>query len=177
MKKIQQPERVPRPQIEVTSEIIEKACHRNVHRCMIADALRAHFPQATAIVVDMLGIRFSDPEKGVRYFYPTPPIAQQALVGFDMGKVIPPFTLRLKGGQVASMVARRGGETPKQVHKFGRRKYTVKKEPNGGMVAEVVGGKLPPHRVPPHPSRSGMREFGVKNFSGDFVRGWVDKEP
>jgi|SRR6516162_8238504 hypothetical protein len=175
MKKIQQPNRVPRPKIPVTAEIIDKACQRNSHRCMIADAIRSYLPNASAIVVDMIGIRFSDPEKGLRYFYPTPMSAQAALVGFDMGKVIPPFVLYLKGGQVASRTIRNVEGKLRQVHKFGRRKFTAEKEANGGTVTEIVGGKLPPHRTPPHPSRTGLREFGVKNFSGDFVKGWVDK--
>jgi hypothetical protein len=173
MKKLTVPARVPRPKFEVTTEIIQKACRANKHKCMIAEAIRAAIPEATNIAVDLIGIRWSDPAKGIRYFYPTPPSAQNALVHFDMGHLIPPFTIRLKGGQIGTMTVTKGKKT-KQIHNLGRRKFTATREKNGGTVLEVIGGKLPPHRVPKHPSHHSMRHFGAGDWTGDHVKGWTE---
>jgi hypothetical protein len=145
---------------------------------MIADAIRVAVPTATNISVDLMSIRWSDPEKGFRYFYTTPYNVRDALLGFDLGKVIPAFAMQLRGGQVTSMrftENTKEGKKLRQVHKLGKRKLTVSKEQNGAGVTEIVGGKLPPRRLPPHPSHNSLRRFGMKDWSGEYVKGWTEK--
>src|SRR5262245_57512785 len=72
----------PRGLVRVTDELIETALPKNSEHCMIADAVKIAFPGAKGVSVDLATIRFSDPEKGLRYIYLTPRIAQTALVEF-----------------------------------------------------------------------------------------------
>lgn len=90
----------PRLRVELTSEGIEAAKQRDSSHCMIAEAVKAAFPGAAYVSVDLQTIRFSDPEKHLRYTYLTPRSAQIALVNFDQGREPEPFAFRLSGGQV-----------------------------------------------------------------------------
>jgi hypothetical protein len=67
---------------------------------MIADAVKAAYPEAKHISVDIQTIRFSLPEKGIRCTYLTPRTAQIALLNFDQGQAPAPFRFVLRGGQV-----------------------------------------------------------------------------
>jgi hypothetical protein len=78
--------------IEVTQEAIVFACKASDSQCMIANAIRASEGR-TRIEVDLATIRWT--EKGKRRTWLTPPVAQRALVAFDQGDEIEPFTLRL----------------------------------------------------------------------------------
>ena len=142
---------------------------------MIAEAIRHQIKGATTISVDLMTIRYSIPEKGTRYIFHTPRTAQIALMNFDAGKPLPPFEFLLKGGQAVSIVKRVRG----QVHNFGKRKISVRKEDNGGIVTETIGGKSPPKMMPPHPSHNSIRKFGLGGFTtkqGKRVLGWVEGE-
>jgi hypothetical protein len=160
----------PNIDIHVTAEIIKTACHRRSRHCMIADAIRNHIPSATNIEVDLMTIRYSMPERGLRYIFHTPRKPQMALIHFDRGRCPVPFKFRLHSGHIVSM---RTGD--KQRHNFGRAKMSVKKQANGGTETVIVGGKPPP-RLPPHPSHNGIRRFGLGGFTGgdgSEVLGWT----
>jgi hypothetical protein len=140
---------------------------------MIAEAIRKQVKGATTISVDLMTIRYSDPKKGLRYIFHTPRTAQIALMNFDEGNPIPSFSFRLRGGQVVTMVTRdRAGE--KQRHNLGKRRTLLRKEPNGGIVTETIGGKSPP-KLPPHPSHNSIRKYGLGGFTGKHVLGWTDR--
>jgi hypothetical protein len=157
---------MPAPKIEVTNEVIHSSCQRNARHCMIAQAIRQRFPKAVNISVDLQTIRWSDPEKRLRYTYLTPPRAQNELVRFDMGtEGIKPFSFQLRGGQATSMVVAK-----KRAHKLGQRSQTVTKSgPGQSVVAQTVGGKPPPLGTPRHASHNTLRTFGLRGFTAGFV--------
>lgn len=90
----------PQLKVELTREGIDAAKERDSSHCMIAEAVKTAFPGAAYVSVDLQTIRFSDPEKHLRYTYLTPRTAQIALVNFDQGRTPEPFAFRLGRGQV-----------------------------------------------------------------------------
>lgn len=95
--------RSPKTDIIISREIIEDAVKGDSSHCMIAEAIRDRYPNASAIAVDLQTIRFSDREKRLRYTYLTPRIVQLAIVRFDQGLDQDPFQFSLRGGQVTVM--------------------------------------------------------------------------
>jgi hypothetical protein len=169
----------PKNKIQVTNDIIEAACQGNRRHCMIAEAIRNQIKGATTISVDLMTIRYSMPERGLRYIFHTPRTAQIALMNFDAGKPLEPFEFRLRNGQAVSIVKRIRGGIREQVHNLGKRKVSAHKEENGGIVTETVGGKSPPKLMPPHPSHNSIRKFGLGGFTtkkGKHVLGWVEAD-
>ena len=73
---------------------------RNSSHCMIAEAVRASGPWASAGMVDLQSIRMTDLERGLRYSYLTPRLAQLALIKFDQGEKPKAFKMELAGGAV-----------------------------------------------------------------------------
>jgi hypothetical protein len=63
----------------------ETAVRADSGGCLIADAIKAQYPQFSSVVVDMATIRITDREAGLRYCYLTPEPAQQVLLWFDQG--------------------------------------------------------------------------------------------
>lgn len=90
----------PRVTIEVTQEIVDASTRRDSSHCMIAEALQRAVPKAQYISVDLATIRFTDMSAGRRYVYLTPRVAQEALLAFDQGEKIEPFTVRIQGAHV-----------------------------------------------------------------------------
>ncbi len=84
---------------KITQHEIDTAVKRDSHHCMIADSIKAKFPEAKYIHVDLQSVRFSDFKTGKRFKYFTPPEAQVALLRFDQGKEVAPFTMKLKEGK------------------------------------------------------------------------------
>ncbi len=99
----------PRVRLDVTQEIIDTSCRADSSHCMIADAVREAAPWARNVTVDIQTIRFSDPERDVRYVYLTPRIAQLALLDFDAGIPSEPFSVILQRSQAHVSWMRRGG--------------------------------------------------------------------
>jgi hypothetical protein len=90
--------------ISVSKKHIENGVIKDSHHCMIADAIKERHPKAQYVLVDLQSIRWSDPDKGERYTYLTPPLAQSALLRFDQGdKAIDPFAFTLKQPTVRGM--------------------------------------------------------------------------
>ncbi len=90
----------PRLMISLTEDIIQNSKQRDSSHCMIATGVRAAFPEALRVAVDIQTIRFSDPAKSLRYTYLTPRVAQEAIIDFDQGVTPEPFTFQLRQGQV-----------------------------------------------------------------------------
>lgn len=82
--------------IKVTKHHVSEAIRKNSHHCMIAEAIKEQVEGAQQIMVDLQSIRWTDARLGVRYFYFTPPQAQQALLKFDKGEEVPQFDLELR---------------------------------------------------------------------------------
>lgn len=82
--------------ITITAEDILLAVRKNSHRCMIADAIKRDVSGANRVVVDLQSIRWTDEKEGIRYFFFTPPVAQEALLAFDQGLPVQPFEFELR---------------------------------------------------------------------------------
>src|SRR5712671_3340536 len=97
-----------RPTIKVTKEHIANSTRNDATHCMIAEAIRAAMPWAKYISVDTQAIRISSPGESLRYFYLTPLRVQKALLGFDRGETVSPFSFWLKDKPIVHPM-RRGG--------------------------------------------------------------------
>lgn len=137
--------RAPRVTVQVTKEIIEAAEKRDSSHCMIAEAVKSAVPGATGVSVDLQTIRFTDPNRNLRYVYLTPRPAQVALVSFDQGIHTAPFSMVLRAAQVVRAGAgNRGatkGKTPPMPE--GTKKELVTRG-SVSRVPAVVGGAAPP---------------------------------
>jgi hypothetical protein len=107
--------------ITVTKANITNGRAKDSHTCMIADAIKAACPNATYVRVDLQTIRFSNPAKGKRFLYLTPPLAQQNLLKFDLGKPVKPFSFSLNAPQTRAVhknqtnsYERRGEKRPRR---------------------------------------------------------------
>lgn len=154
-----------RTKIPVDEDLIEAGIKKDATYCIIAEAVRRALPEATGIRVDLATIRWSDPDKGVRYIYLTPLAAQQMIVDFDQGygtDRLKPFMMRLKDFQAipmrtaaakrqASGVGKGNGE-PK------RRKVRIKSDGS----AEIIGGRAMPVADARSPER--QRRYGARQL-------------
>ncbi len=104
---------------------IARAARKDSHRCMIADAIQHQIPHAKYIIVDTQSIRFSDVKRGTRKIYLTPPSAQKALLAFDAGRSVQPFTFTMSQGLTRTMRVRQGNYTP---YPRKRRRASAKKK-------------------------------------------------
>jgi hypothetical protein len=155
--------RSPKLTVEVTQEIIDRACRNDKHRCMIAEAVKKQLPEAQRVSVDLTSIRWSDPDKGVRYLYLMPMSGQRALIQFDKGEKIGPFKFRLKSAHVTSMIVG-GRDNPKRAHAFGRRKpVRTPKDIREGTTGDIIGGT----RMPTNIIGKG-RQYGTRTYTSLF---------
>jgi len=156
----------PRATIQVTQKHIDMATPRNSGHCMIADAVKAAFPRAQSVAVDIQTIRWSDPAKRQRYVYLTPRSAQVALVRWDQGITTEPFSFKLKGAQiirVAKPKASTAGNTESPIPRRARlhsRHGESSQTDHHASPPEVIGG-----RAPPRVSYNNRREFGLRAMS------------
>jgi hypothetical protein len=129
--------------VNVTQPIIDRSEQRNSDHCMIADAIRAALPDAKAVSVDLMTIRFTDPAKRQRYIYLTPRSIQLALIHFDQGDHAEPFTFQLKNP--VQVVASGGRQTLPNGKKANpsRKVQGVTKVSGGTARPTKLGGALP----------------------------------
>jgi hypothetical protein len=147
--------RIPTVNLTLTEELIRDAIPRDSSHCMWADAVKAAVPGARSVSVDLQTIRFTDPEKPLRYTFLTPRLAQSNLIDFDQheGQASDKFIqkwagahVQLKGGQVtkaalkSSHARTRGeGSVPDRAE---LRAPTANHSPR--HVPDKIGGRTPP---------------------------------
>jgi hypothetical protein len=100
---------VPRIEFTIDQDTIDRSAARDSAHCMLSEALRQARPNAKNINCDLAHMRFTDPEKNLRYTYLTPRAAQIALIYFDRGIMPKPFRVRLRD---AAVITRTRGGTP-----------------------------------------------------------------
>jgi hypothetical protein len=174
--------------IEVTAENINQACKKDSRHCMIAEAIATQFPGVRNISVDMMNIRWSDPATGWRYIYMTPKPAQKALIHFDMGLDVQPFSFQVRSGIATPMIIGTG-KNRKRAHKVRESKITkvtdktsvqsvgsrsvpmcVKDAPAASKRAPATVGKNSGGRPKEwHPSHHSLRRFGMLGFTEGFM--------
>lgn len=166
--------RPPRIDFQVTQKHIDDAVPRDSGHCMIADALRDAYPQATYVSVDLATIRFTDESAGFRYIYLTPGYAQKALIDWDAGEKPEPFRVRQNCSQVTlTGSARKRRKTEREEEE---RTDAFLIQPRGGsgqgstVPAKAGGRALPKGELSGSAVRDGRekrgqrREFGVRRF-------------
>jgi hypothetical protein len=159
--------RAPKLKLDVTQAIIDASCRRDSSHCMLADAIEVAVPEAKNISVDLQTIRFSIPRTRLRYVYLTPRPCQVAIVEFDQGSPVQPFTVRLRGGQVTPMNAsHRSGGRPSRAGTSKRQKVQNMVPSDGNCVPNTTASKAPPLQKTkgsdiPFARR---REFGVRQL-------------
>jgi len=161
--------KIPHPKIQILEEDINKACRRDHRNCMLVLAIKRQLPNVEKVTVDLMTIRFSDPEKGLRFVYHTPQSGKEALAHFDQGDIVKPFGMRLGSGHATSL--KKGGQ---RIHKFGLPSMEIKNRPTstGGIErTDTVGGTTAPVQRPRHPSHSSVRVFGYRGWTS----GWEFK--
>ena len=155
------PKRAPRGKVDILQEHIDEGIRRNSSYCAIAEAVKLAFPQASKVSVDLQTIRWSDREKGLRYQYLTPPIAQQYLLNFDDGIKCRPFSFNLRGAHTstAQFIDRSGGKAKiKRRHRLGRKRILP---PDDGKPSETFGGSP----APVSKSIATYRRFGLRAYT------------
>jgi hypothetical protein len=95
--------RSPRVRIQVSKDSINAAKPGDAAHCMIAVSLRAEYPGARWVLVDLQSIRFTDREKGFRYIYMTPRAVQRRLINFEQGVKPAPFSFLLAEGKARAV--------------------------------------------------------------------------
>jgi hypothetical protein len=95
--------------IHVTPELVERACFRDSRHCVVAEAIQLARPDYKQILVDLQTIRWTNPRTAKRYVALTPEVVGQALVSFDRGEAIEPFSFKLDAIQVTEMKRREDG--------------------------------------------------------------------
>jgi hypothetical protein len=89
--------KAPTVTINVTQEVIDNAERSESRTCMISVSIVAQVPRATNVLTDAATIRWSDPDKGLRYTYLTPQSVRDALLRFDNGEHVEAFSFTLRG--------------------------------------------------------------------------------
>jgi len=126
--------------ITVPAEVIENSVREDSRLCMIANSIQGRLPWATHISVDVQSIRFNHRAERKRYVYLTPPEAQKALVLFDQGVKVRPFSFHLRAADL-------------RVHAM-RAKFKKATKPSRAYA------RNPTKRTPPY-----RREFGIRGLS------------
>jgi hypothetical protein len=168
----------PQIRVRVTEEIIGAAMARDSRHCMIAEAVKAAYPAAKSIAVDLATIRLTNPKKGLRYVYLTPRIAQRPLVQFDQGVRPEPFDFLLRRAHVTYSGSSQERKAKKRqalgnTQSPARRSALTKAravagntklvDRDNGTVPDRVGGQAPPLQ----PTADGVpfsrrRAFGLR---------------
>jgi hypothetical protein len=156
----------PRVRVACTKADITKAVANDSTHCWIAEAIKREVPTASHVAVDLSTIRFTNPERDLRYVYLTPYQAQLALLAFDEGTPPEPFTFILKNAHVTRANVRRrpkGSEENPLPAGMTQPPTTAVLAASGtrttGGLPRRVGGKRPPQLKM-------MRKFGVRAFRG-----------
>jgi hypothetical protein len=137
--------------VEVKQRHIDESLERNSSHCMAADAIKDAIPDAKFVSVDLQTIRWTDPEKHLRYMVLTPRIVQERLIAFDQGlrDALEPFTFTMREAQVTGSGRRYQGHAPDTIPPAPDGDKVVIQEPveTAQEAAEVVIDKTDPPAV------------------------------
>lgn len=88
----------PSKTLNITQDIIDKACPRDGAHCIVAMAVKAVDPEARNISVDTARIKFTSGD--TKYMFNTPAKLQPIIIALDEDKkeVIKPIRIKLQNG-------------------------------------------------------------------------------
>lgn len=135
-----------RVDVQVDEERVQKAIARNSRHCFIAEAIKEALPNVTSILVDLQSIRFTVPEKRLRYVYLTPMRCCRALVDFDRGQKPEPFSFTLSRASTITRVAS-GAPNEKTPEARAARNKAVNRA--GNQIRDQIGATADAPYKPP----------------------------
>jgi hypothetical protein len=166
--------RAPRFKVSITEELIAEAVKINSGHCMIADAIKVAMPKAKNISVDIQTIRFTDSERGLRYTYLTPLVAQRLILTFDDGLMPAAFTFHLRETDAWVALANLRTDQRVKVNKKRNGDPAFRSEVRAKMKKSqlVADDDHAPRRIggkplPKLPELSQRREFGMRIYRGN----------
>jgi hypothetical protein len=130
--------------ITVTQEIIETSIKRESQHCPIAETIAATVPRATNVLVDTATIRWTDPDKGLRYIYLTPIVAREAIFAIDRGDPVEPFAFYLRSAQVRGVRRKDGVNATISFEDWKNLKEKIRKicKEKGKTIASVLDNDI-----------------------------------
>lgn len=176
----------PKIKVVVGEDIIRNSVSRDSSHCMIAEALKASYPEGSSVSVDIQTIRVSNPKKRLRYTYLTPRLAQVSLIKFDQGLMPEPFEFSLRHGQVTKMIDSKPARAMARADRVVSEKMSQSRHENlakaqrsnpvltkaslrdsdgKGTVPDRIGGRTPPlSRTKDGVPFSKRRAFGLRGM-------------
>ncbi len=139
-----------RKRINVTQENIEESTRENSAKCMVASALKGNIAGCKKTHVDMQTMRFTDVH-GIRRTYLTPAAVQAALVRYDAGDPVEPFSFNLPSAIHLSK--------PNNAVKSHATRRSVEVAPGHEGARARIGGKAIPMM-----GNATRRRFGIRNL-------------
>lgn len=88
---------------------IDHAIRANSRKCMIHQSIERDYPSLKNIVVDKNQVRATDPDRNVIYTFDQAPLAKAALLKWDAGETLPPFSFILRHPVVRQRIKRNDG--------------------------------------------------------------------
>lgn len=135
----------PTVKVFIEQHHIDQSCRRDSTRCMISEAVVDSFnrrkrgpKECINVTTDLRKIRLSVPALGLRFEYDTPPRAYRALLAFDRGDHMEPFSFTLTGAVRAYKMGWHPTENTRRRHqerqKTQRKKYPRRKRTTDNPV-------------------------------------------
>jgi hypothetical protein len=100
---------IKRLTVKVNQEEIENAMRANSKKCMIQQSIERDYPILENISVDRNLVRATDPERNVIYTFDIAALAKAAILKWDSGESIGPFSFTLRHPVVRERVKRKDG--------------------------------------------------------------------
>lgn len=161
----------PTLQLTIGPEQYDRAVQSNSGGCLIADAIKAQYPDLTNVSVDMATIRATDRKRGERFTYLTPADAQQALLWFDQGWPNPVEQLTIKGAVQITPITR---SRPSTERRAARRAALDAKLAAGGTLTPRESASYAKLTQPDRPTTTGRptvsNEYGRTTVRGGRPR-------
>jgi hypothetical protein len=153
-----------RKMVSVTAEIIAQAIPKTSGHCMIADAVKAAYPEMNRVAVDLQSIRMTDTIKKERIIAWTPQSVQGALLDFDEGIIPQPFSFEVRKAQIIKCSDKPTKPRPKRDAKAGVGTNAVPIKEGGypPPMAALAGGATGRKRKDPRVGQ--RRAFGLRVF-------------
>ena len=144
---------MPLAKITVTERDINEGIVRHSSHCAVAVAIKRTLPGTIKHSMDLATIRYSDPEKKLRYICLTPRPVQRYIVDFDKGSQIHPFSFWLRPIQILAMSVGGKRVRPKRATRPDALPVDSDKKPK----RVLVGGK-------PIPTMGTARAYGLRGL-------------
>lgn len=98
--------------VSVGQEEIDNAHRANSQKCMVHQSIERDYPTLKNIVVDKNQVRVTDPDRNVIYTFDMAPLAKAAILKWDAGEPVQPFSFKLRHPIIRNRVKRSGAMRP-----------------------------------------------------------------